>query len=240
MNQSLQGKLAVVTGASRGLGKAVARQLSPAGCKLLLLARDPAALGLLAEELNKQGGDAQVVSVDLSDSDDLARASDLIKSEFGDPDILINNAGVGWYQPFLDMDSARFDRMIDLNYRSVVQLCYQFLPAMVARQRGHIVNIASDLSYRPLANMAVYAGTKFALRGFSLSLLSEVKNHGVKVSLINPGMIDSDFHAEPAGSWHEGTTLDPTELARLVLTVLVQPEFQLIDELTVHATLQEY
>jgi NADP-dependent 3-hydroxy acid dehydrogenase YdfG len=130
--------------------------------------------------------------------------------------------------------------MIDLNFRAVVHLTRALLPLMIERGSGHMINIASDLADRPLGNMAVYTATKHALRGFSLSLSQEVRPHGIKVSLLSPGMIDTSFHGSGEGSLDEVAALKPGPLARLVLSVIEQPGHQVIDEITVHASGQEY
>ena len=111
---------------------------------------------------------------------------------------------------------------------------------MLKRGSGHIVNIASDVALTPIGNMAVYAASKFGVRGFSLSLAREVKGKGVKVSLINPGIVDTAFNDGEEGSKDGARALRPGQLAYLVVQVLEQPGYQMIDELTVHPQMQEY
>jgi short-subunit dehydrogenase len=158
----------------------------------------------------------------------------------GGADILINNAGLGFYKPFLEHSPEEHDTIIDVNLRGLVHLTQGLLPPMLERGSGHVVNIASDVATTPIANMAVYAASKFAVRGFTLSLAREVKDRGVKVSLINPGIIDTGFNEGEEGSKDASWSLKPTELAALVVEVLLQPGYQMVDELTVHPQLQDY
>ena len=117
---------------------------------------------------------------------------------------------------------------------------YAVLPQMIKRQSGQIINIASDVSVRPQPNMAVYSASKFALRGFSLSLLREVKDQGIKVSLLNPGIIDTHFNNNVPGSADPKHALQPDAVAETIYQMMTQPQFQLIDELTLHPQSQDF
>ena len=233
----LSDKTAIVTGASRGLGRAVARVLGEQHCRLALVARDEAGLAALAESL--EGVDARIFPADLANRDDIRRVIADIAA-WAPADILVNNAGLGFYRPFLEHSVEDHDRIIDVNVRAPVHLCQGVLPGMLERGAGHIVNIASDLAFTPLANMAVYAASKFALRGLSLSLMKEFKDRGVRVSLINPGMIDTAFNDGEEGRMGARSALQPDELARVVVQVLTQPGYQMVDEITLHAIHQDY
>ncbi len=233
---SLTNKAAVVTGASKGLGRAIAKRLAQEGCNLALVARSAEALAQLANELiTEHGIKAHAFAVDLSCTEATLQCAEQIQATFGAVDILINNAGSGYYKPFMEHTPAEHDAIIDVNIKAAIHLSYALLPSMLERRQGHIINIASDLSTRPLGNMAVYAASKFALRGFSLSLLQEVQKHGIKVSLLNPGIIDTCFNNNTPGNQSAQQALQPDALAETVFQMLTQPQFQLIDELTVHA-----
>lgn len=235
----LEGKTAAITGASRGLGRQLALALAARGTQLKLLARGIAQLEEVAAQVRGHGVPCQAIVCDMADRDAVAAAAERI-GEGGGVDILINNAGTGFYKPFLKHSLAEHDAIIDANLRGVVHLTQHLLPAMLERGCGHIVNIASDLATRVIPNMVVYSATKFALRGFSLALAQEVKGRGVKVSLINPGIIDTGFNGALEGSKDAFGALRPDQLATLVMSVLEQPGFQMIDELTVHPLGQDY
>ena len=233
------GKVALISGASRGLGRQLALRLADKGADLVLLARDQQELDALAEQVRKRGVGCEAITCDLAKPDEIAAACARINA-LGGVDLLINNAGLGFYKPFLEHSLAEHDRIIDVNLRGLIHLTQQLLPLMLERGSGHIVNIASDVAANPIANMAVYAASKFAVRGFTLSLAREVKSQGVKVSLINPGIIDTGFNDGEEGAKDASWSLQPNELADLIISVLEQPGYQMIDELTVHPQMQDY
>jgi short-subunit dehydrogenase len=234
-------KLVMLTGASRGLGLEIARACAARHYRLALLARDADSLESLARELRAaHGNEVDCFPCDLATPGSARTCAMQVMERVGTPDVLVNNAGIGWWRPFLEHSTEDHDRMIDLNFRAIVHLVYTLLPQMVQRASGHIVNIASDLADRPLGNMSVYTATKHALRGFSLSLSQEVRPLGIKVSLVNPGMIDTPFHGSAEGGMDERSALKPEPLAQLVVTLMEQPGHQVIDELQVHAMQQDY
>ncbi len=235
----IAGKVALVSGATRGLGRELAIQLADAGADLVLLARNQTELERMAAEIQQRGTECDAIACDLSKTDEIVAAAARVNAA-GGVDILINNAGLGYYKPFLEHSPEEHDAILDVNLRGMIHLTQRLLPPMLDRRSGHIVNIGSDVAVTPIANMAVYAASKFAVRGFTLSLAREVKNHGVKVSLINPGIIDTGFNNGEAGTKDASWSLQPGELAALIIDVLAQPGFQMIDELTVHPQMQDY
>lgn len=238
---SISNQVAVITGASRGLGKAIAQRLAQAGCHVALIARSRDELTLLANELSSQHDiKAEGFVCDLSQQADIFNCSKAILDTFGQVNILVNNAGTGAYKPFMEHSPEEHDAIIDVNFKAAVHLSYALLPQMLERKQGQIINIASDLACRPLANMAVYSASKFAMRGFSLSLLREVKNQGINVGLLSPGIIDTCFNNATPGSKPPSGALQPLQLAKTVYQMLTQPEFQLIDELTIHPQMQDF
>ncbi len=222
----------IVTGASRGLGRQLALQLADRGHAVLAIARDAAALDTLAAE---RPGRIAALSLDLADAGAIgprmAQALQGIDAVSG----LVNNAGIGRYAPFVEQGADASAAIVQVNLTAPILLVHAVLPRLLAQGRGHIVNIGSDLARRPLANMAVYAATKHGLAGFSHSLLREVKGAGVRVSLVNPGIIDTGFGGSGAeGSREASWSLRPAELAALIVQLIEQPGFQLVDELSVH------
>lgn len=233
--------LVLITGASRGLGRCLAIAGAKRAHRLALTARDAAGLERLAAGLRQEHGcEVQCFPGDLSLPGLAQQCARHVEDSMGAPDVLINNAGIGWWRSFLEHSDEDHDRLIDLNFRAVVHLTHALLPAMTQRGHGQIINIASDLADRPLGNMTVYTATKHALRGFSHSLSQEVRPLGIKVSLLNPGMIDTSFHTMEEGSLDEAVALKPGPLAELVMTMLEQPGHQVVDEMTVHAMRQDY
>jgi len=234
----LEGRSALVSGASKGLGRQLALRLADKGADLVLLARDRQQLDAVAVQVRQRGVACEATACDLAKPNEIVDACSRINAG-GGVDMLINNAGFGFYKPFLEHSLAEHDRIIDVNLRGLIHLTQQLLPPMLERGSGHIINIASDLALTPIANMAVYAASKFAVRGFTLSLAREVKSKGVKVSLINPGIIDTGFNNAEEGSKPASWALQPDDLADLIVKVLEQPGYQMIDELTVHPQMQD-
>jgi len=228
----------IVTGASRGLGRAIALQLAAAGHEVHALARDRVALAAMAEQA--PGARILPCPIDLADADALTPTIAALLAEHPRIDGLVNNAGIGSYKPFLDHPEAELRAILQVNLAAPIQLSRTLLPQMLTRGMGHIVNIGSDLGRRPLANMAAYVASKHGLTGFSHSLLREVKDSGVRVSLINPGIIDSGFGGAEPGSHRADGAMSPDALAALILQVIEQPWPLVVDELTVHPMRQEH
>ncbi len=221
----LAGRRVVVTGASRGLGYAIARRLSEEGARVAACARSAEGLAALSEAC----GGIDTAAFDLRDTDAL-RA---FLREVGPVDALVNNAGVGWYKPLVETTPEELDATLDVNLRALMHACHAVLPSMLERSGGYIVNIASDLARRPLAQMAAYVAAKHGVLGFGASLLREVKDHGVRVTTILPGIVDTYFGGGQPGRDVAGA-LRPEAVADAVLHVLTLPDEVVVDELTLH------
>lgn len=228
----------IVTGASRGLGRALTLQLAKRGHRVLAIARDEQRLQGLADAV--EGGSVLPYPLDLADADGVSAGIARLLQQHPCVHGLINNAGIGTYRPLVEHTECELRAIIQVNLTASIQLCHAVLPGMLARRAGHIVNIGSDLGRRPLANMAAYVASKHGLTGFSHSLLREVKNVGVRVSLINPGIIDTDFGGGNEGSRDPHGSLHPVALAGLVMQVIEQPGSLLLDEVSVHPLGQEH
>lgn len=236
---TIRGKRVLVSGASKGLGRQLAFQLADRGASLVLIARDRQRLEEVAAQVRERGVGCEALVCDLSNTDEIAETCTGLVAN-GGVDILINNAGLGFYKPFLEHSLKEHDRILDVNLRGLIHLTQWLLPPMLERGSGQVLNVASDLAFTPIAKMAVYAASKFAVRGFTLSLAREVKDKGVKVSLINPGIIDTGFNSGEEGGKPASGALRPADLAALIVGVLEQPGYQMIDELTVHPQFQDY
>jgi short-subunit dehydrogenase len=187
------GKTVLLTGASSGIGAALARQLAGEGAKLVLVARRADRLAALAEELKRRGAGVTNIVADLTQSGACERVVAEARGAAGEIDILINNAGMGEYGRFLDQDAGSLDRMMTLNMTAVVRLTQLTLPEMVSRHSGHIVNVASVAGHMPTPYMTVYGATKAFVLSFSLGLWAEVRRKGVGVTCICPGPVRTEF-----------------------------------------------
>ena len=231
----------LVTGASRGLGAAIGRELLTRGHRVVLTARSGDQLAAAAARLQVDYGNrVQWLAADLADPVAAQALVGTVEQRFGPIDALINNAGTGTWKPLIEWSADEIIACTQLNLIAPMLLARAALPGMLSRRRGYIVNIASDLARRPLAKMAPYVASKHGLLGFSASLLREVKGEGVKVTTVLPGIIDTNFNGAREGSKEETWALRPDALAAQVAGLLALPENVLIDELTVHPLHQEF
>lgn len=182
-------KVALVTGASAGLGVEFARQLAKRGHSLVLVARRKERL----EELAKELGNARAVAIDLSKKDAAAKLLADVAKNGEVVDLLVNNAGFGLIGWFAELDASRERQMIDLNVATLTDLCRAVAPAMIERKSGGIINVASTAAFQPGPKMAVYFATKAFVLSLSEALHEELKPHGVKVSCLCPGPTRTEF-----------------------------------------------
>jgi hypothetical protein len=227
------GKWALVTGASAGIGVALARELAQNGAKLILTARRKDRLESLAAELTAQGTEVRIVLADLTDR----AAPQAIYDATADleVEILINNAGLGQYGEFDSIDLAQELSQIQVNCEAVVHLTRLFVPAMVARKRGWILILSSVASFQPVPFLSTYAATKAFDRFFALGLAEELAPTGVKVSALCPGPTESEFFQVAGADKFPGakkmtdrTIQSAEEVARLGLEALVRGKRTLI------------
>ena len=181
--------VALVTGASAGLGAEFACQLSKRGHRLVLVARRKERL----EELAKELGNARAVAIDLSKANAAAKLLADLESHGETVDLLVNNAGFGLIGRFAELDAKRLRQMIDLNVGTLTDLCRAVAPAMIGRKSGAILNIASTAAFQPGPKMAVYFATKAFVLSLSEAIHEELKPHGIKVSCLCPGPTRTEF-----------------------------------------------
>lgn len=237
----LSDRVVLVTGASRGLGHALARRAAAAGARLALLARSADGLAELADGIRSRAPSAAVFhrSVDVRDAAAVARFVDDAAAALGGLDAVINNAGVGRYAPFLEQSVAELDLTLDVCLKGPMYVCRAAVPHLLARGGGHIVNIASDLARRPLANMAAYVAAKHGLLGFSASLLREYKDRGLRVTTFNPGVMDTWFGGTTPGRPADGA-MPADAVADLLVQLLAWPPGIIVDEITAHPPRQVF
>lgn len=184
---------ALVTGASRGIGRAVALRLAGLGYDLFLVARSEDALAEVAAACREKGVEAHYLAGDLTDQACVDRALALATEASGAVDVLVNNAGIARRESAQDADVDAWAALMDLNFGSVVYLCRQVLPAMIARGSGAIVNVSSISGRHTNAGGGAYCASKHALNGFGGCLYEDVRDHGIKVSTIMPGFVSTDL-----------------------------------------------
>ncbi|MGI8631323.1 MAG: SDR family oxidoreductase [Solirubrobacterales bacterium] len=245
---ALDGKVAAITGASSGIGDAIARSLSSEGASVVLGARREDRLKSLASDINDGGGKTAVIPVDVTDQQ---QAEDFVNGaaeEFGGLDIMVNNAGVMLLGPVMGADKENWERMIDVNIKGVLWCTHPALPLMEQRGGGHIVNVSSVAGRRAGAFAAVYNFTKFGLTGFSEALRQEALNIGVRVTAIEPGFVDTELAShnneqvqEAAEEMMEkiGEILQPEDIAEAVRFAVTSPQRMNVSEVLVMPTGQK-
>ena len=200
VRSAFQGKWALVTGASAGIGEALAMELAASGANLILTARRVDRLEGLAQRLGSEHKvETQVLPADLADPAAPQQLFDATEGRGRAVDVLINNAGFGYYGEFVTGDPAWQRTMVDVNCTAVVDLTRLFLPKMVERRRGWVMIVASTAAYQPVAYMAIYAATKAFDRMLAEALAEETARFGIKVSALCPGPTESEF-GKVAGS----------------------------------------
>jgi NADP-dependent 3-hydroxy acid dehydrogenase YdfG len=227
MANELHGKVALVTGASRGIGRATARLLAGHGADVIITARSAPELDSLASEISALGRQSLVVPADVSEEAAVARLQEQALARFSRVDILVNNAGVGKYGPISDLSVADYDWMMDSNMRSSFLCTHAFLPGMLARRQGWIVFVGSVAGLKGLPGEAVYNATKFAQYGFAQSLDYETREQGVKVTYLAPGGVHTYFAfgtGRTEGDPNLEKMMDPETVAEAVLYAVTQPD----------------
>jgi len=192
-------KTALITGASLGIGLEFAKVFAKEKNNLVLVARSKDKLEVLAEELRKDYGVAvKVIAADLSDMDEVQNVYDTCKKENIEIEYLVNNAGFGQFGFFAEGDWAKTEQMIDLNIKALTKFCRLFLPDMIARKSGKVLNVASTAAFQPGPVMAVYCASKSYVLSFSEALYNETRGTGVSVTCLCPGATESNFQAAAA------------------------------------------
>ncbi|NJD59897.1 MAG: SDR family oxidoreductase [Anaerolineae bacterium] len=191
--KSLNGKICLITGASSGIGAATARKLAQQGLKVILVARRTDRLDELAAEINQAGGQAEVISADLSQESERQQVYSLVESRYGQVDILINNAGLGWYGYGTDMPWTIASEILQVNVEASVHFTLLFLKKMRSIGSGHIINIGSISGSLPSQGIALYGATKSFIDNFTTALYRELTGTHLHVSVVRAGPVLTDF-----------------------------------------------
>lgn len=222
---------AVVTGASGGIGEAIAIKLANEGLNVVLAARRIEALTSVAETINKAGkGKALVVQTDMTDRAQVEAMAQKAKETFGTIDLIVNNAGVMLSSKVSDGDVEAWEKMIDVNIKGLLYGTNSVLEGMIEQEKGHIVNIASVSGLEVTKMSTVYSATKFAVRAISTGLEKELAHTGVRVTNISPGMVDTRLTER---HMINRKPLEASDIANAVYYAISQPAYVNVNEVTV-------
>lgn len=231
---ALDNQIAVVTGAARGAGEAIAHKLASLGARVTLVARDEARLAEVRQHILDAGGQADLHPCDLLDPAAIAALGQHVSRDFGRCDILVNNAGIGQsHTPLHELDPAEWERLFDTNLRAPYLLIRALAPLMIAARTGHIVNISSLAGRNPLPGRAAYSATKWGLNGLTYSVAEELRQYNIRVSAVAPGSINTHFERD---SKDAAKKLQPEDIATVVATIVTQPPQSFISEVLMRPT----
>ncbi|MET8961819.1 SDR family oxidoreductase [Streptomyces sp. NPDC004074] len=241
----IRGKVVAITGAGSGIGEATALLLAERGARLVLGARRSERLAAVVARIEKAGGEAVQLRTDVTRRDDLRALVALAGDRFGRLDVLVSNAGVGTISPLDDLRVDEWDRMVDVNVKGVLHGIGAALPVFRAQGSGHFVTTASTAAFRVVPNMAVYAGTKLAVRAICEGLRQEAGD-SLRVTTVSPGVTATDFAEASTNSRVRGeiTTMrdriaiPPDAIARAIAFAVEQPPTVDVNEIVVRPTAQ--
>ncbi|MGH7929770.1 MAG: SDR family NAD(P)-dependent oxidoreductase, partial [Candidatus Binatia bacterium] len=228
----LENKVALVTGAGRGIGKAIAVALANAGCRVVLTARTVTQLESVQNEIQGNGGQAVSVASDLTRDEEIERLIAESRRAYGDVEILINNAGWGKKSTIVRANVDDWDQTFRVNLRAPMLLARLLLPAMIEQKSGAIINISSVSGKSGEAGSSAYAASKFGMIGFTQSLYEEVREYGIKASVILPGFVDTPM-IPPVKHLDRSKMIQPEDVADAVLFVLNSSQASCPVELTI-------
>ena len=237
---NISGKTILITGASKGIGKAIALSLAGLNTNLGLVARSQKELEVLQAAIIKLGSKAEIFVGSVADE---SFANDAIKTmlqKFGKIDVLINNAGYGVFDNAENITATDWDDLFATNTKGTFLFCKAAIPAMKEKKDGHIINVASDVAKRAFSGGALYCASKYAQEGFSAAIRKELRPFAIKVSVVYSGLVDSSFHADPQGSANHDDWLKNEDMANAIQYIIAQPKHVVIDELMIHPLSQDY
>jgi len=236
----LKDQIAIVTGASRGIGREIAIKLAEQGMKLTIVGSS-SQVSNTAEELKDMGfPNILPVQADVSNEEDMHKVVRKTIETFGTVDVLVNNAGVGFFKLTEEVTVEEWKKIFEVNVQGVFLATKAVLPHMKERKSGTIITISSDVARYTIPNGAAYTATKYAVQGFSGSVAQEVREYGIRVGTINPGMVDTYFAESTQGLPEKKDWLKVEDIANAVVYMASAPKHMLIDEIVLHPFVQQY
>ena len=237
---SIKNKSVLITGASKGIGRALALLLAKKGANLSLVARGEIELLSLKAEIELIGSKAEIFIGSVADEDFVKQTTASIIKSYGKIDALVNNAGFGIFGKATEISTADWDSIYGTNVKGTFLFCREAIPHMKAEGGGHIVNVASDVAKRVFDGGSLYCSSKYAQDAFSMALRKEVRKDAIKVSVVYSGLVDTYFHSREKGDQRQAEYLTSQDMADAITYILEAPKHVVIDELMIHPMSQEY
>lgn len=225
MATELKGKVAVVTGATRGIGYSIAEALLAGGANVFICGRDEPTLKIALENLSRAGSKDRIAGIvaDVRRYEDCSSVISGAAERFGGLDILVNNAGIGIFKPVDQLSREEWDATIQTNLSGIFYCCREAIPLMRKRGGGYIFNISSLAGINPFAGGSAYNASKFGVNGFSEAMMQDVRHDGIRVSYIMPGSVATDFAAAPGTRQREAWKLTGGDIAKAVVDLYAYP-----------------
>ncbi len=234
LQDTLNGQTALVTGASRGIGLAIAQLLGRMGARVAICARDAQRLEKAASAMRSEQIGVLPVPADVSRSEDVARLVSQVERTLGPIDIVVNNAGIGLFGPGHEATEQNWDSVLDTNLKAVFLICRAVVPGMRKHGGGHIINISSLAGKNAFAGGAVYCASKWGLQGFSFCLAEDLRASNIRVSVVCPGSVLTDFG--PHAGKDDSKMLHPEDVAHAVAALVTQAPQSFISEVLIRPT----
>ena len=231
---ALAGKVALVTGASRGIGFAIAETLARLGAKVGICARDAKRLDEAAAKLGGKGGEIFAMAANVTRPSEIVSLVEKVEQRLGSIDILVNNAGIGYFGPIQNASEENWDQVLDTNLKAVFLVTKAVMPGMIERKGGHVINIASLAGKNTFKNGGIYCASKWGLMGLTGCLAEDLREFGIRVSAICPGSVNTDFSHSSAKD--AGKVLQSEDVAHAVAMIVTQAPQSFISEVMMRPT----
>ncbi len=228
-NRPLAGQVALITGASRGIGLAIAERLADLGARTAICARDIARIESAAAGLRKRGAEVFAAVADVTRAADATRLAEETHAALGPVDILVNNAGIGWFKPFYEFEEAEWDSIVDTNLKGVFLVSRAVAPEMIRRRTGQIINISSLSGKSTFQNGGVYCASKWGLMGLTGCMMEDLRGHGIRVAAVCPGSVATEF--SPPSGRDQRKILQAEDVVHAVAMILTQAPTSFISEI---------
>lgn len=236
MQIDLTAKIAIVTGAGRGIGKAISIMLASAGAHVILTARTEDQLENAVGEITAAGGSAEAFPADLTDESGILSLFQDVGTNHSRLDILVNNAGYGVFAPLAEFKTEDFDSVIGVNLRGAFLCCREAMKLMIPNKSGYIINISSVVGFKGYPNQAAYTAAKHGIMGITKSLAAEAQEHNIRVSAISPGGVATEMIRNARPDLDEKELLQPEDIAHAVEYLLSLSDRAAVDEIYIRRT----